>query len=144
MGRKCCFHSQHATLHVPVLRYTVRTCTYAYNAGDTNSYAYVPTIPDFPVYYRKTVRIPEFYKIYRLSSRPSLAPGPVAAEFPAGAVARPAQLIKSGPTHCPWSRVYAVRDPFHSDPLESYKRRWRYKYDASELDFAGPGVFINM
>ena len=41
MGRKCCFHSQRATLHVPALRYTVsvRTCTYAYSAGDTNSYA---------------------------------------------------------------------------------------------------------
>ena len=39
MGRKCCFHSQRATLHVPVLRYTVRTCTYAYSAGDINSYA---------------------------------------------------------------------------------------------------------
>ena len=37
MGRKCCFHSQRATLHVPVLRYTY-TCTYAYSAGDTNSY----------------------------------------------------------------------------------------------------------
>ena len=39
MGRKCCFHSQRATLHVPVLRYTVPTCTYTYSAGDTNSYA---------------------------------------------------------------------------------------------------------
>ena len=41
MGRKCCFHSQRATLHVPALRYTVsvRTYTYAYSAGDTNSYA---------------------------------------------------------------------------------------------------------
>ena len=39
MGCKCCFDSQRATLHVPVLRYIVRTCMYAYSAGDTNSYA---------------------------------------------------------------------------------------------------------
>ena len=32
----------------------------------------------------------------------------------------------------------AVRDPSHSDPLHGYKRRRRYKYDASELDFATP------
>ena len=32
----------------------------------------------------------------------------------------------------------AVRDPSHSDPLQGYKRRRRYKYDASELDFATP------
>ena len=31
-----------------------------------------------------------------------------------------------------------VRDPSHSDPLQGYKRTWRYKYDASELDFATP------
>ena len=29
----------------------------------------------------------------------------------------------------------AVRDLSHSDPLQCYKRRRRYNYDASELDF---------
>ena len=33
---------------------------------------------------------------------------------------------------------YVVRDPSHSDPLQGYKRTRRYKYDASELDFATP------
>ena len=32
----------------------------------------------------------------------------------------------------------AVHDPPHSDPLQGYKRRRCYKYDASELDFATP------
>ena len=32
----------------------------------------------------------------------------------------------------------AVRDPSHSDPLQGYKRRRRYKYDGRELDFATP------
>ena len=32
----------------------------------------------------------------------------------------------------------AVRDPSQSDPLQGYKRRRRYKYDVSELDFATP------
>ena len=31
-----------------------------------------------------------------------------------------------------------VHDPSHSDPLQGYKRRRRYKYDANELDFATP------
>ena len=32
----------------------------------------------------------------------------------------------------------AVRDPSHSAPLQGYKRRRRYKYDACKLDFATP------
>ena len=32
----------------------------------------------------------------------------------------------------------AVRNPSHSDPMQGYKRRRRYKYDPSELDFATP------
>ena len=31
-----------------------------------------------------------------------------------------------------------VRNLCRSDPLQGYKRRRRYKYDASELDFATP------
>ena len=38
-GVSVIFIANALTLHVPVLRYTVRTCTYAYSAGDTNSYA---------------------------------------------------------------------------------------------------------
>ena len=34
----------------------------------------------------------------------------------------------------------AVHDPSHSDPLQGYKRRQHYNYDASELDFATPRI----
>ena len=82
----------------------------------------MPTIPDFPVYYRKTVRptgIPELYKIYRISS---LGYSCYAAsesckdvEFPA--TTRPAQFNARVYIRI-WESIYdAVHDPFHSDPL---------------------------
>ena len=35
-------------------------------------------------------------------------------------------------------RVVQTASKLHSDPMQGYKRRRRYKYDPSELDFATP------
>ena len=70
---------------------------------------------------------PDRLRVLQTASKPSVRTN-VVTKPSSKRVAKPPLSVENG----------AVRDPSHSDPLQGYKRRQRYKYDASELDFATP------